>query len=106
MTAALSSLLSPSHPRIRLSYPAPYRARVWTAGPDALNSRYAMLAFLFFNAFVISFIYSLSTGTAREISWQDFKVTYLESGRVSKVVVVNRRTARVYVKGVDGHDSA
>ena len=53
-----------------------------------------------------SFLYTASSGTAREISWQDFKVTYLESGRVSKINVVNRRIARVYVKGVDGRDSS
>jgi hypothetical protein len=75
--------------------------------PNSNNrSRLALLAFLFTNAFILSFVYGLSTSAGgREISWQDFKALYLESGRVSKVRVSNRRTAHVYVRGVDGQDS-
>lgn len=36
--------------------------------------------------------------TSREITWQDFRTTFLERGLVEKLVVVNRNKVRVYLR--------
>lgn len=53
---------------------------------------------LFAIPFTYSFLSSLASPGGKEISWQEFVRDFLESGTVMKIVVVNNKTARVYLQ--------
>ncbi len=43
----------------------------------------------------------LTTDSSREINWQEFRLNYLEAGKVDKLVVSNKNTVRVYLKSAN-----
>lgn len=46
-----------------------------------------------------------SSGQSRQISWQEFRVNYLERGEVDRLEVVNRNVVRVYLRRDSGAGS-
>jgi len=53
--------------------------------------------------------FMVTSDTSREINWQEFRLNYLETGKVDKLVVSNKNTVRVYLKSAnataDSHQS-
>lgn len=46
-----------------------------------------------------SYIIMRSSSPSKEINWQEFRIGYLEKGEVDRVVIANKSTARIYLKG-------
>ena len=43
-----------------------------------------------------------SSNQSRQISWQEFRISYLEKGQVERLEVVNRNIVRVYLRRDSG----
>lgn len=51
------------------------------------------------SALLGSYLLMRSATPAKEINWQEFRMGYLEKGEVDRVLIANKSTARVYLKG-------
>lgn len=68
--------------------------------PQSPPPDWRALAFYGFGAAVLtSFLWTLSQVSGRELSWQEFRATYLDQGQVERIVLVNNSEGRALLKG-------
>ncbi|XP_065913432.1 mitochondrial inner membrane m-AAA protease component AFG3L2-like [Dysidea avara] len=53
-------------------------------------------------AVAIAFLTTYNTNSGKEITWQEFRVKYLEQGEVERLELVNRRYVKAYLKKYSG----
>ncbi len=72
--------------------------------PKKIDDRWGTVASLGL-ALGVAYLLTRPRDTTRHISWQEFRVSYLEKGEVEKLEVINGTLVRAYLMGDRGSSS-
>lgn len=66
-------------------------------GPQGPDWR-LLLTYGFATAFVFTFVFNALGGETQQLSWQEFRTSYLDQGQVERIIIVNKTNGRAILK--------